>query len=396
MPREKVFILGATRTPFGRFQGALSNVSAPVLAAKTIDQLIRSLKIDASTVDAVIAGVGMISAAVLSPARQAVLYSEELSEETPSVAVDRACCSGMTAIGAARRALLCGNAHAIICGGFDVLSNTPRLLARTDKRLGARELEDPLLLRTPFEGGSIAAYTSQEALKFGVDRSAQDAWAQRSHESYFAAERSGFFSNERFAVNWSDLDTQLDSDEAPRSKIDPKRLASLKTVNDSETITAGNAPGLSDGAAFLLLGTQSYAKQSGLDVIAEVVDHVELCGGPTSGTSTPARCIDELCKRNDVPTSKLDLVEINEAFAATPIVSSLHLTNRDKSEADALLQRTNVHGGAVAMGHPLGASGARIAMTLAIALHQRGGGQGTAAICGGYGQGEGLLIRTTG
>lgn len=393
MPEEKVLLLGATRTPFGRFQGALSSIDAPLLAARTIDHLIRSMQLDAATIDAVFAGVGMIGGAVLTPARRAVLYSEELSDKTPSTAIDRACCSGMTAVASARRSIRSGDAQAVIAGGFDVLSNTPRLLSRKAQRLGNQALEDPLLLRTPFEGGSIAAYTSQEALKHGVDRTAQDEWAQRSHETYFAAQHAGFFEHERFALNWTDLDIALDADEAPRATSDPERLAILKTVNDSSTITAGNAPGLSDGAAFLLLGTQAYAEKHGLNVLAEIMDHAELCGGPMSGTSTPARCIDRLLTNNALEASALDLIEINEAFAATPIVSALHLTGHDQSHADTLLERTNVHGGAVAIGHPLGASGARITMTLAYALRQRGGGIGAAAICGGYGQGEGLLLR---
>ena len=157
-------------------------------------------------------------------------------------------------------------------------------------------------------------------------------------------------------------------------------------------ITAGNAPGLSDGAAFLLLGTRAMAEKHGVPPLAEIVDHESVADGPTSGSRTPAMAIIRLLKRQGLVLTDMDLFEINEAYAATPLVSTLRLGARDVARALELRQRTNVHGGAVALGHPLGASGARITGHLAMALRQRGLGRGVAAICGGYGQGEALLL----
>ena len=184
----------------------------------------------------------------------------------------------------------------------------------------------------------------------------------------------------------------LDTDESPRSDTSLAKLATLPTIYASPTITAGNAPGLSDGAAFLLLGTLAMADKLGLPVLARLVDYVQVADGPTSGSYTPALAIQQIMKRQGRPLTDVDLFEINEAYAATPLVSTLRLGARVPERAEELRKRTNVHGGAVALGHPLGASGARITMHLVNALTRRGGGRGVAAICGGYGQGDGVMV----
>jgi acetyl-CoA C-acetyltransferase len=357
-----------------------------------MDEAISRSGIPPSEIEAVYLGVGMIGSAVLSPARQALL-SSSLPDTTPSLAVDRACCSGMTSIGLALKDIRAGASEATLCGGFESLSNAPLLMPRRRvKPLGQLVLDDPLLLRAPMLDSSIAIYTSEEALKHGVSREMQDDWALQSHQRYFAADARGFFDDERFAVKReNETDELFSQDESPRSDASIDKLQRLSPVGGSKTITAGNAPGLNDGAAVLLMTSRRKARELDLPILAQVRDYVQVSDGPTSGSYTPANAISRLLKRNGLEPASLDLIEINEAFAATVLVSTLRL-GADEREVDSLRDRTNMHGGAVAIGHPLGASGARITMTLINALARRGGGLGAAAICGGFGQGDGLLV----
>ena len=241
----------------------------------------------------------------------------------------------------------------------------------------------------------IAVYTGDEAIRRGVDREAQDAWAVESHQRYARAEADGYFGFERFAVEapgTKGTSTLVTLDESPRPDTSLEKLAKLKPVYGGKTVTAGNAPGLNDGAAFLVLCRRDFARAHGLEPLARIVDYVQVSGAPTSGTSTPASAIIRLAERAGADACGWDAIEINEAYAATPLVSTLTLAGGDPGKAARLRTRTNVHGGAVALGHPLGASGARIVMTLINGLRRRGGGRGVAAICGGFGQGDGLLV----
>lgn len=390
-PRD-VMVLAVARSPFGRFSGALQHVPAPALAARTIDTLMARSGIDPERVDALYAGVGMIGAAVLTPTRQALLQSG-LPQRTPSLTVDRACCSGMTAIGLAWKDIALGQADIVVCGGFESLSQTPFLWPRQrGARPGPVEVKDPLQLRADFIDKAIAAYTGEEAVRAGVDRKQQDAWAVQSHRRYFAAQEAGYFDFERFAWPAESGGEPLEGDENPRRDTSVERLAQLKTVYGSPTITPGNAPGLNDGAAFLLLASRDAARAMGVEPLARVCDYIQIADSPTSGAYTPGLAIARLLERRDGEIDDLSLIEINEAFAATPLVSTLLLAGRDTKVADRLRERTNPHGGAVALGHPLGASGARIAMTTINGLRRKGGGLGAAAICGGFGQGDGLLL----
>jgi acetyl-CoA C-acetyltransferase len=397
MPQPaEVLITAFARTPFGRFGGALANVPAPQLAARTIDALLDRSVLPAGEVEALYMGVGMIAAATLTPARQAVLLSR-LADETPSLTIDRACCSGMSAIGVGWRDIRLGLADAVICGGVDNLSATPFLWPRRRERaLGPVVSEDPLTLRAPTVDTPIAAYTAEEALRHGVDRQAQDAWALGSHERYFAAQEEGYFDAERIVVEAPAPKggaAPVEADESPRRDTSMAKLAALAPIYGSRTITPGNAPGLNDGAAFMIMVSRRMAERHGLPALAEILDYTQVADSPTSGSYTPAIGIAKLLRAADRRPDALDLVEINEAFAATPLVSTLRLADGDQARAERLRARTNRHGGAVAIGHPLGASGARIAMTLVNGLRRRGGGHGAAAICGGFGQGDALLVK---
>jgi acetyl-CoA C-acetyltransferase len=385
-----VFVVAMARTPFGRFGGALKDVPATRLGAVAMREALRRSSIPGQTVTTVYAGVGMIGAGRLTPARQALLESG-LPESTPSLTVDRACCSGMTAIGLGFKDIRLGLADVVLCGGFESLSTTPFLWPRQrGSRPGAVEVTDPLLLRADFLDKAIAAYTGEEAVQRGVGREEQDAWALRSHRSYFEAEAAGYFGPERFA--WTDAGASLDADESPRADTSEEKLTQLKPVYGSPTVTPGNAPGLNDGAAFLVLASGSFAKAHGVARLATLVDYDQVASGPTTGSYTPALAIRKVLGRRGIPVESLARLEINEAFAATPLVSTLELANGDRGRAEALRARTNLAGGAVAIGHPLGASGARITMTLINGLLRGSGGLGAAAICGGYGQGDAVLV----
>lgn len=395
-----VVVCAVARTPFGRFNGALRRRSGPELGALAIDALLDRAKLPERAVEAAYLGVGMIGSATLTPARQAVLLSR-LANETPSLTVDRACCSGMTAVGLGFKDIRAGAAETVLCGGFESLSGTPLLMPRTRERpLGELVLDDPLLLRAPVVDAPIAAYTGEEALRHGIERPMQDAWAVESHRRYFAADADGYFDFERVPVavpNGSKSgdkngDVTVGKDESPRADSSVEKLATLKTVHGSKTITPGNAPGLNDGAAALLLTTRGKARDFALPVLARIRGYAQVSEGPTSGSYTPAIAIERLLSRHGLTTPDLHLIEINEAFAATVLVSTLRLAGNDKAKAATLRERVNPHGGAVAIGHPLGASGTRIVMTLINGLRRRGGGLGAAAICGGFGQGDSILL----
>lgn len=399
MSDQDVVVVSLARTPFGRFEGQLSTLDGPTLGALAMDEAVRRAQVDPAAVEAVYGGVGMIGAAMLTPVRQALLRSS-LPETTPSAAMDRACCSGMTALGFAFKDLRLDEAKVVLAGGFDSLSNTPLLWPRQrGQRLGNVTVEDPLLLRGKVVEQPIAVYSGEESVRRGVDREQQDRWAVRSHRRAAEAQATGYFDAERF-----DIDVRqpkggmvtIQMDESLRPDTTLEKLSRLEPVYGGKTITAGNAPGLSDGAAFLILCRRGFARAHGLAPLARIVDYVQVCGGPTSGTSTPATAIQKLAQRQSRDPGSWDLIEINEAYAATPLVSTLELAGGDLVAVEELRARTNVHGGAVALGHPLGASGARIVMTLINGLRRRGGGVGAAAICGGFGQGDGLMVEVDG
>lgn len=393
--QDDIVVVAIARTPFGRFNGALKDFEAPRLAALAIDEVLARTKTAQATVDVLYAGVGMIGSAMLTPARQAVLFSK-LPETTPSATIDRACCSGMTAIGVAMKDIRCGEARTALCGGFESLSRTPVLWPRQRERaIGDVAVTDPLLMRGLVVDRPIPVYSGDEAIRHGIDRELQDEWALASHERYFKAEAASYFRFERFAVDVvqkAGKSVSFAADESPRGDTSLEKLATLKTVYGSKTITPGNAPGLNDGAAFLAITTRKTALEHGLKPLARLVDYVQVCGGPKSGTVTPATAIASLAKRNGLSATDWDLVEINEAYAATPLVSTHVLADGDQNKTAQLRAKTNVHGGAVAIGHPLGASGARLVMTLINGLRVRGGGRGVAAICGGFGQGDAVMV----
>lgn len=388
---RSVWLVDGIRTPFGRFCGGLRDVPLVDLGAHVIRCLLERTAWPVDGISELNVGVAMLEGGLMVPARQ-MAFAAGLPETLPTLTVDRACCSGMTAVAAGMRAIALG-ARSAIAVGAESMSRTPRLLHETrwGKRRGDLVVEDILLLRSPLSGTAIATYAGVEALARGVPREEQDAWALGSHERYFRALAAGWFDDEISAVDTAA--GAITDDEQPRKGLSLEGLGRLPCVYDSPTVTAGNAPGLNDGACALLLAHETALADQGVEPLAEVVDYVQIAGAATSAVYMPGVAVRQLVDRAGIGLDDLDVIEINEAFAATAVVSLNELADGDRGLGAALAERTNSNGGAVALGHPTGASGARITLTAARRLRQASGRWAVAAICGGFGQTDALLLR---
>jgi acetyl-CoA C-acetyltransferase len=378
------------RSPFGKFGGALHHASLIDLGAQVVEAALDRAGWPSDQLDELDVGIGMIEAGFMVPARL-IAMKAGLGETLPSLTIDRACCSGAATVGAAARALASG-ADSVMCLGVETLSRTPFLLheARWGRRLGGPYIEDLLLMQSPLTGTSIARYVGEVALEHGVTRSDQDEWALRSHQRYFTALEAGVFDDEIVPVQ---IDAgELKSDEHPRRDSSLEALAALPTVRDSPTITAGNAPGLNDGACALIVATEARAAANDVNPIARIVSYLQTAGAPTSSAYLPGLAIIELAGEAGLAVADLDVIEINEAYAATPLVSVRRMADGDPGLEKELLSRTNRNGGAVAIGHPIGASGARLLLTAARELARSEGRWAAVAICGGFGQTDALLL----
>jgi len=387
-----ISVLGLARTPFGRFGGALRDVDVRDLGAYSIAAAVERSGLAPDALDEVVLGVNFPGSR-RSIARQAALRAG-LPETLNAVTVDRACCSSLTAVRVAAQSLRMGETSLAVAGGAENLSAVPYFLETTrfGNRLGPMTLEDQLVVSCPHTGVPRAVQASEEAKALGIGREEQDDWAARSHEMYWAAVAAGPL-DEIVPVSEGTLPGAADlaGDESPRRDTNRARLASLPTVNGSATVTAGNAPGLSTGATALVLSGSSAAP-SGSTVLARLVSFATASGPPPQIGHTPAMAARRALDRAGVDLAEVAVLEINEAFAAVPLVATLALADGDHKQAEKLRSRTNVRGGAVAIGHPTGASGARLVMSAVAALRERGGGLALVAICGGVAEAEAVLV----
>lgn len=394
---KKVVVTSALRTPFGKLGGNLAGFTGVELGSIAVEAALKRVKMHGETVDELIMGAAMLVGGTSVAARQ-MLFKAGLLETTPSLTIDRACCSSMTAVGLAMKNILLGEADTVVAGGFESMSQTPHLLrqARWGNRLGDMVVEDPLKIRNPITNTPVALVTGEKALEYGVDREEQDQWALASHQKYFAALEAGKFEQEIIPVEVPQAKGEairIQKDESPRQNSSIEKLRQLKTVYNSPTITAGNAPGLNDGAAALILMSEQRQQELGLDALATIEAYTNLSGDPSSSVCMPGLAIRKALSKAGLKWKDLKRIEINEAFAAMPLVSTKILADGDKSQTEALRSITNVNGGAVAIGHPTGASGGRVIMTLIYELIRQGGGIGAAAICGGYGQSDAVIVK---
>jgi acetyl-CoA C-acetyltransferase len=393
---QPVLVAGA-RTPIGKLLGSLSALSAPDLGAAAIRAALERAGITGDRVDAVIMGNVVQAGAGPNPARLAAVRGG-VPMRVPATTVNKLCLSGLTAIAQAAMQVAAGYSEVVVAGGMESMSNAPHLMpgVRAGLRYGGGGLEDALdkdALVCGFDGISMGAATDRYQTGLGISRAAQDAFGADSHARAAAAIKAGRMADEITpvaTVRGRKGDVTVEHDEGVRPGTTAERLAALPAAFGADgTITAGSASQLSDGACAIVVMSRDRARQLGLPWLAELGAYGTVAGPDPSLLLQPANAIRDALRRDGtLQVGDLDLVEINEAFAGVPLASMRDLgLNPD---------RVNVNGGAIALGHPVGMSGARLALTLALELRRRGGGTGVAALCGGGGQGDALILRAPG
>ncbi|SIT69827.1 acetyl-CoA C-acetyltransferase [Edaphobacillus lindanitolerans] len=391
---SKTVILGGARTPFGKFGGLLAKKTASDLGGTAIKAALERTGVVPEQVDEVIMGTVLQGGQGQIPSRQAA-NKAGLPWGVKTETVNKVCASGMRSVSLADQIIRLGDEEVIVAGGMESMSNAPYYMpqGRFGLKMGDAPLIDGMIhdgLSCSFHPDRIhmGTYGNSTAEKMGLSRESQDDWALRSHELAVKAIDEGLFTEEIVPVEVPARKGQMilvGEDEAPRRDTSKETLAKLRPAfgNDG-TITAGNAPGVNDGACALVLMNADRAAAEGKSVLAEIVAHAEVAVEPENFPQTPGLVINELLGKTGKSLDDIDLFEINEAFAAVALASSAIA----KLDPD----KVNVNGGAVALGHPIGASGARIILTLAHELKRRGGGIGIAAICSGGGQGDAIMI----
>jgi len=392
---DEVVIVNGKRTPFGRFGGSLRDISSVELGGLILQSLLQGFPVEAGEIDSVLLGL-CLPGVGLSPARQAVLAAK-FPVDTNAFTVDRACCSAITAVGIGRQLILGGEASVIMAGGMENMSRTPYLIPqmRWGARLGDFTVRDELVIRNAYLDMPMAKYAGEVAIEKGVDRKEQDEWALRSHQRWGEAQRKRRFDEELIAVEIPSSKkekTLLQWDEHPRPDTTLEKLSALKPVYESPTVTAGNASGIADGATAVLLMKKEEARRRGIQPMGKMIDHISICGEPRETPLLPAVAIQKILSRTDLALEEMKLIEINEAFAAMPLVSSLVLADFDRKKAEKIRERLNVNGGAIAIGHPIGATGARLLMHMIYELRRQGGGYGIVSICGAIGQSDAAIV----
>jgi acetyl-CoA C-acetyltransferase len=392
---EKVVIVSAARTPFDKFGGSMRGESTVDLGSFIVKNVLERAGVKPEEIDETYIGINMPTSN-RSIARQIALAAG-LPVESNATTVDRACCSSMVAIAMAKRAIEVGDAKITIGGGSENMSNVPYFLEdlRWGKRIGDVVLKDIMVVSCPYTGEPRAKQAGEVGLEYGVSREMQDAWAYRSQMRYQDAFKAGKFKDEvaPYVIPDKKGDIVVDQDQSPRADTTLEGLAKLKTVNQSPTVTAGNAPGLNTGASALVLMSESEAKKRGIKPFATFVSHAQASGHPKNIASIPAEAAKKALEKAGMTIEQMDVVEINEAFAVMPLVSTLLLGDKDPARAEAIRAKTNVNGGAIAIGHPTGATGGRLVMTMVYELRRRGGGYGLCTICGGVGESECFIIK---
>jgi acetyl-CoA C-acetyltransferase len=352
-------------------------------------------------VDEVFWGVGDTSPCkdVFTPvaARQTLLKAG-LPAETPSISLDKACVSAMSAVKLGAMAMRLGEIEVAIGGGATSFSQEP-LVVRGVRyqgfRIGDVKMEDPLFALGYKDYNPVSVDTDNVAFEYGITREEQDEWAARSHENYGAAWMAGKFAEEILPMEISlkkQESFKLDRDEQYRPDTSVEQLAKLKTVYGTRAITAGNAPGLNDGATAVLFMTREKAKALGLEPLARLVAMSSIAIRANRMPEGPAYAMKKVLDMARLTVDNIDVMEINEAFAAVPLVSIALLVDRDKEKAKAVQNKTNINGSAIAIGHPNTASGARIIMNLMYELRRRGGGVAMGALCGGLAQADAVIL----
>ena len=391
MTDRNVIIHGA-RTPMGRLLGALKDQSAMDLGGLAIKAALERSGITPDQVEYVIMGQVLQAGAGQIPSRQAAVQAG-IPMSVPSITINKVCLSGLDAIALADQLIRAGEFDIVVAGGMESMTNAPHLLpnSRVGQKYGSIELLDAMAhdgLTDAFDHIAMGASTERYNAGLGLGRAEQDEFAARSHQRAALAQKNGAFDEEIVAVQIAQRrgdPVEVTDDEGVRPDTTVEALARLRPAFDPDgTITAGSSSQISDGACAVVVMSMAKARELGLDWIAEIGAHGNVAGPDNSLQSQPANAIKHALGKAGLSVADLRLVEINEAFAAVGIQSM--------KELGLDPEIVNVNGGAIALGHPIGMSGARLALTLALELRRRGGGIGAAALCGGGGQGDALIL----
>jgi len=390
MNSDPVVILSARRTPVGAFQGAFTTVTAPQLGAVAIKAALADSGLAASEVDEVILGNVLSAGIGQAPARQAALGAG-LPTSVPSTTVNKMCGSAMRAVMLGADQILAGTARVVVAGGIESMTNAPYLLpkARAGYRMGHQEIIDHMFfdgLQSPWDGQLMGCFADATSEKYGFTRQAQDDFAAESVRRALGAVNKGDFKAEVAPVTAKTRkgDVLVDKDETPFT-LDIAKIPTLKPAfKKGGTVTAASSSGISDGAAALVLARESFAASKGLKPLARILGYTSFAREPEWFTLAPVGAIQKLLTQLNWQAKDVDLYEINEAFAAVPMAAM-----KDLSLDHA---KVNVNGGACALGHPIGATGARILTTLLYALKARGKKRGIASLCIGGGEATAIAI----
>lgn len=392
---SKAVIVAASRTPTGKFLGALADVKAVELGATTLAETLKRSGVPAELVEEVIMGQVVQAGCGQNPARQAALKAG-LTSEVGALTINKVCGSGLKAVILAAQSIRAGDQSAVLAGGMESMSNAPHLLpqARKGYRLGHAQVldantQDGLWCSINEEGMGLTG--ERVADKYSIGREEQDAYATSSHQKAIAAQQAGRFADEivPVTVRGRKGDVVVDADEGPRADTSEETLGKLKPPFKKDgSVTAGNAPGLNDGAASLMVVSEEFAKSHGLKPLAEIIDYATGGLAPEWVMMTPVPATQKLLKKLGWQAGDVDLWELNEAFSVQSLAVSREL-GLDPA-------RVNVNGGAVALGHPIGASGARTLVTLLSALKQQNKETGIATLCMGGGNGLALAVKRLG
>ena len=388
----KSVIVAGARTPMGRLLGSLKNFSGADLGGVAIKAALARAGVAPEQVQYVIMGQVLQAGAGQIPARQAAVAAG-IPLTTPAITINKVCLSGLDAIALADQLIRAGEFDIVVAGGQESMTNAPHLLPKSREgfKYGAVEMLDAMAydgLTDPWEKIPMGQTTENYNTKLGIERAPQDEFAARSHQRAAAAQKNGVFEAEIAPVSIPQRKGDpilFATDEGIRPDTTVESLAGLRPAFTKDgTITAGTSSQISDGAAAVVVMSQAKAEELGLEWIAEIGAHGNVAGPDTSLQSQPSNAIQHALGKQGLTVADLDLIEINEAFAAVGVQSM-----KDLGVDEEIV---NVNGGAIALGHPIGMSGARLVLSLALELQRRGGGTGAAALCGGGGQGDALII----
>ena len=398
--KDDVVIVSGIRTPFSKFGSVLREVHSSELGAKVIKESLNRVGMKGSDIDELYYGMCIQSEAALLYnvlGRQALLKAG-LPNDLVSLTVDRACCSSLVCVQLGYRSILVGEAQTCMAVGAENMSNTPVVVNGHRWGLGLTPLTMVDHLNPIMYVGfnSLAKDAGEGALSYGIGREMLDQWALGSQQKYQAAEKAGKFKDELIPIEVPQKrgpPVVFSKDDFPKPDTTLEGLAKLKPIYGSPSVTAGNSPGLDAGASAVIIMKRSKAEEMGIKPLATILSACSVAREPAKLSAVPGIAIQKALAKAKVSLDEIAVIEVNEAFAAMPLVSTKILADGNEAKWQELMKKTNPNGGAIAIGHPVGASGARILMTMMYELRRRGGGLGACGICGGLAQGDAAVIR---